>query len=543
MAFLKKQIVWIVLGLILVVEIVFLVLLLGKQGEARTKKKNLEVKRDERDRLEARKPGDAAVLAVLGQRKRDITRERGEALLVFWDRSQGLSRLFDDPGLAERDFVKPWQEPTRMGVFLDSYQRAYNREAEKLDPSLEKAGTGPPRVLLAARTAFTERIDLGIGDIYLEQKRFWIIKAVADCAAQAGVGSLDISEIKRIEPATTLDKKAQAENARLSDSVSFKITVMCQYLRLGGFLAELLRSPVPIRVDNIDEFRVAEPAEVERTRKEAREAKEGKESKEAKEAKGVPPEGAEAPATKAAAAAKGEYLVRVTLDCKAAEFNVAIRQVRFTGLRFRASDRDKDPRASVKAKVRDWLGKEINRLDAELKDKSGAQKWAKEERERIAEALEKAASEKDKEKAKAIAIVLRDRFTFRQDRAANLEKEKKPDERKQEEDWGILYDFGQQGEAAQRWVGDYPAFEALVAEARKNLLRQIRQAVEADKVEVKDGLSLTLYPDKAPDGKPIFDTRQMFEQSLDPDGTIQIEYGLVLFKAKENPLNVRRATK
>ena len=474
LALLKRHFIWILLGLILLVEGVFTFFLFGKQGEAAERKRSLEQKSDQVRKLQAKQPGDEKVLAILNGRKKAIVRERGECLLFFWDRAQALGRLFDDPTLIERDVVRPWQAPARMGVFLDSYQRVYNQEVEKLEPALKKLQTDRAGAGFVTNTAFTERTELLIGDVSAAQKDFWIRKEIITLAAKTGVARLESIEVKFPPPPPP--GSPQALVAKPFDPVTVLLTVLCEYPVVGDFLAELHRSPLCFRIESAEKNLSA--VEVRRWEKGGRE----------RETKG----GAAKKAGETAAEA--DLLVLVALRCIVPDFNVGIHQVKFDGAKF--------PR---KANAVKWVDAEVARVERELKDKRGAERWLTETKAAIAAA----------QTAKT-DVELADRLS------------------------GLEYDFGKQYDEALQWAREVPQYEVVRAEGRKRLLTQIRHELDAGAGEPKGGgITLVFRPKENAAKEVQFGPGQTYDQTLDADGAVSIEYGLVVYRPKA-PGNLTR---
>jgi hypothetical protein len=132
----------------------------------------------------------------------------------------------------------------------------YNREADKLaetatkELNIDRAGLG-----LAGRTAFTQPY-ITVGDIYGSQREFWIRKAIVDTAVKTEITELApvvIARSPQRRPGGRGDTGGEAKGA-LRKPIMVTIVVRCPYPKLGGFVAELLRSPLSFRVDSIEEI-------------------------------------------------------------------------------------------------------------------------------------------------------------------------------------------------------------------------------------------------------------------------------------------------
>jgi len=257
MAFLKKHVVWIILALVLAAEGGFTFVLLGKRSKAKSGLEELAGLRKRVAELKAKGyDNPEKFIKPLEERRSHLTAQLGQCALYFWQRGRALRVFFDDDAFGEFR-VRPWDvSPAGFDRFKLTFQEVYNREADKLAETatkklhIDRAGLG-----LAARTAFTQPY-ITVGDIYGAQREFWIRKAIVETAIKTKMSELApivIARSPQRRPGSGGDMGGEAKGA-LRKPILVTVVVRCPYPKLGGFVAELLRSPLSFRVNSVEEI-------------------------------------------------------------------------------------------------------------------------------------------------------------------------------------------------------------------------------------------------------------------------------------------------
>ncbi len=257
MGFVKKHIVWLLLGIVLLAEGGLTFMLLGKQVKAKAARGNFESQQQTLDGYKRRPPGQPKVLKALAERKEAVRDELTDCLLFLWHRGERLERLFPDPELAKAN-VRPWSKasdlPMDMGRFKRLYQDVYDREVKKLAPKLDKLLIGREAAGFAPTNFFTLS-DITIGDIFAAQKKFWILKEIVEAAARAEMANLAQIQTFRDEPALpAAARRASGDDVKkgkLFSPITLRLVVRCKYPKLSGFLEGLHRSSLGIRIQSV----------------------------------------------------------------------------------------------------------------------------------------------------------------------------------------------------------------------------------------------------------------------------------------------------
>lgn len=257
MGFVKKHIVWLVLGIVLLAEGGLTFILLAKQVKAKAARGNFERQQQTLDDYKRKPPGQPKVLKALAERKEAVRDELTDCLLFLWHRGQALERLFPDPELAKAN-VRPWSEardlPMDMGRFKRLYQDVYDREVKKLASKLDKLLIGREAAGFAPTNFFTLS-DITIGDIFAAQKKFWILKEIVEAAARAEMANLAQIQTLREEPALPAAARrargVEDTKGKFFSPITLRLVVRCKYPKLSGFLEGLHRSPLGIRIRSV----------------------------------------------------------------------------------------------------------------------------------------------------------------------------------------------------------------------------------------------------------------------------------------------------
>ncbi|NQT87496.1 hypothetical protein HQ560_12075 [bacterium] len=465
MSFLRKNFVWILLAAILVGEGVFAYMLLGKQGEAKKASDDVEAKKAILGTLRSKTANYDARLKALKARRHAIEDERGECVLFFWERDQLVNGLFDSPELAKFK-ATPWTKypPDRLGLFRLAYQKAYDAAVAGLAETLVKMRSDRARAGFIPLNEFTKP-EVTLGDIYREQKDFWVRKAVVEAAAQAGVNRLEQVMIELPSRRRANIGHAAAKTAVTSDA-NILVHVQCSYRAWTAFLEAMGKSPLGFRVRKVDS---------------AHRLRFGGEAAKSKAVAAVR-SAASAVDPSAIQGVEGKVVFTLPLS------NVAIDTITFPASTFKAGKPD----------VQKWLTKRIALLQRNLKNVPGLVKssWRDEERKKLP------AAAKDG-KTKTEAVVIHDELMG----------------------GGRDYKFRDSKDAA-RWINEREAFETRRIEGRLALWRRVQVLLEDDtRVVSKGGIVVDVRPvdqlDKAPDKRYPF--------VIDRTSKVSLAFGLLTF--------------
>jgi len=513
MGLVRKYLAWIILGVAFATEAVGLYFVLGSQGTAEEEKKSLEAAKADRRTKEAQAAGIDARIEVYKARNEAVRRELGDCLLFLWHREQRYEQLFDSKELAA-DEVAPWITPSRFEVFRARYQDAYNVEADKLDPKMRAVGTDRGALGLADPIGFMQPT-VTIGDMYAEQKEFWIKKELVemlhDVKTEAEAARKPPPPVRCILSKVDLGGGVSSRrkelphvhgpvSGKLFEPIPVELQILCDYRDFHRFLEKLLASGMCFRLDGIRKVeRVLLP-----------------------EGRAIP--GAGGPGAVPAALAgdeppeQGPELVSVSILGEVADIALDIQQVIF------ARDKFKDRAAAL-----DWLDKELRSVNQRLassrdarekneKQGSAGAKWVADQLKKAEEALKNAPA------GKPVPILIEDDLA-----KAGWDEQTKAERRRQ-------YGFAD-AKWAREWLKSRYDYEVHRLEAMRDLWTRVRRLVEAGKADDKSpaGVVVTFRPPEQ------FDKGQMHDQPFDPEGKVMVHFGLVTFKPKLGE-GVKRAT-
>jgi len=485
-ALIRKHFAWLIIAAVLVGEGVLMVVAAGRNTEAESRIKVLEGKRVRLDQLKVQVEGDPQrhVLSVKERigiyeaRKAAARRELGDCLVFFWRLREPYSRLFDAKELANYD-VAPWRPAPQMDVFRADYQAVYNREVDKLEPTMAKVGASRAGLGLADRAAFMQA-DVTINDIFEEQKGFWIRKELVEVLhrVEARLERLDFlggAEFEREDR-----HGGAALVVRFHEPLPLRIVARCEFPRIDALIEELLRSSLCLRIYSIES--------VKRTPTEKMVAAAGGGPVPVKAEKDV-----------------AVQLVTMSIVGEIPSFNLDLQQVTFARPQFRD-----------KASVLSWIDNETKRLAhlhrgcaaaAARPERTGG--WIGTELADVAKALADAPA------GKAVPIDFEDRLSA-------------PTR------W---YSFADAA-GAREWLDNRYRFELVHIEGLQELWNRVRSATEKGRLDERNqaGVAVLFRP------LDQFDAAQVFPQPLDPEGHVVATLGYATFKAAGLPARIKRAS-
>ncbi len=523
MGFLRKHFAWVIIGVVLLVEIVAMVFVMGKQGAAQDARKQLEERRAEGDKLRAKTRGIKERTAVHLVRKDLVRRELGDCALFLWHQGQAIEGLFEADELKEYD-LHPWQQARDVrdfGVFRVHYNGVYNREVEKLEPLMEKVGTERGALGLADPTGFAAAT-VEVGDIFVKQKEFWIRKELVQVLARHGAL---LQSISTVAPGAPLGPKAPhgkgpAEATRLATPLSMQIVIACDYQVLNALLEDLLRCPLCFRIEsvvNVARAKLPEPVVAPPPPPRETPGPHPPKGKAPPPEKGPPPKEAKEPDETAPATAAYErrQFVTVTLLGHVPDINLELQEVLLS------------PKAafSDKGKALEQVDRRIRALEKQRDEyrvaepgSDGARRARPEQDVRwIRAELEKLKKAPPAEPGKE--LVVNDELGLKREYVFAL------------------------AEAAENWLTHRYDFERAKLEAYLSLLRRVRRALDAGKRDDKAGLGVFeedggVRVSFRPPG--LFDPNTFIED-IGQGASLKAKLGISMVKPLESREGVRSA--
>ncbi len=519
MGLLRKYFAWAIMGLVLVIELVAAFFVFGQQGAAKDARTRLETRRTRRAELRRLTQGPPSVeerIEIYNKRKNLVRGELGDCVLFLYDMGQTIEGLFDAKELEPYD-AYPWVTPRNFDVFRVEYQSVYNREADKLDPLMLKLETDRGLLGLADHAGLAQA-HVTIGDIFVEQKEFWVKKKLIEVLARFDV-RLDqmamgggAAQTPHMPPG-----KAAAAATSLAAPIPLRLTVSCDYMKLDGLLEELLRSPLCIRIESIANIVRNKLPGVSAEHPLAALAGEKGGAPKAPAPGGAP----EAPPHEKkddegiARVAPPRKYVAVTLVTEVPDIGLGLQEVLFP----KATFADKATMVPwIDGQVRD-LERRLKRLDAARPEGGGTKAGE---------------TRKPEQQAPWIARALQ---------ALEKAEPGKPVVVGDEMEAGTKREYTFDGlEAAKEWLSNRPDYERAKLEARLALWKQVRRVAAraadapAGKVGVTattDGFVVTLRPPEQ------FDAGQFF--FVPCDSGVQAKLGLVTFRPVQSREGVKRA--
>lgn len=547
---LRKHVAWVIVGIAFLGEVGAMFFVFGKQGEARAARENLEKRRDFRDNLQwkirgdvqRKVPGIDERIDVLKERREIAGRELADCLVFLWHQGRAIEGLFDAKELAAYD-ARPWQELRNLHVFKVEYQTVYKRELAKLEPLMQKIEADAGMLGFADTAGGLAAANVTLGDVFAKQKEFWIRKAIVEVLASSdAVLQQPVTLGVRAGPGGVPLRHAAAPGAGpapVSDAGPFieliplQLTFACDYTRLHKVLRDFLRSPLCLRITSVTN--VARAKLVERPMEAPPPPKEapGKEAPAKEPApKGRPGAPVAAPpgkehfesASMATAQQEKRKYVTVTLHGDVCDLRLELLEVKFP----------KAPAFSDRTKVLAWLAWQLQGLEKRAKsvpaveDKELGPGDPEPKRPELSEdwiakailAAERAAG-KPGDKAPAEGpkqMIIADKLTQNRE-----------------------YSFADL-DGVKEWLGRRYDFEHEKLDAYQSFWRQVRQLVEAGKlddrtkvgVSVGDGVLVVFRP------ADECDPAQVFEVQLDAGITAKL--GLQVPKFRESRDGVKTAT-
>jgi len=258
MAFLKKYVVWIILALILVGEGGATFVLLGRKGEVAQQEEELARKEESVVELRPWRTHEKDLKTRFGKVRANLSSQRDNSVLFFWQRDRALEAFFADDELADfRAKITPWTARVG-GLERSAFQDAYNKRAEELVKRAEKLWIDRGGLSLASDTAFTPST-ITVGDIYAAQKEFNLIETIVDKALAAEIAELDPLEIGRgrapgARGRPVVPDAEQGKQGTLFTPITADVVVRCPYPMLPRFVEELHKADVPCRVEAVLEI-------------------------------------------------------------------------------------------------------------------------------------------------------------------------------------------------------------------------------------------------------------------------------------------------
>jgi len=471
MSFLRKNFVWILLAIALIGEGVFGYMLLGKQAEAKKAANDLETKKSLLADLRRKTVDKDKRLDAYKARRQAVEDERGDCLLFLWARTQRIAGLFPTPALAKFN-PTPWRKysDADLGLFRLDYQKAYDAAVGAMEGTLAKVRTSREAVGFPGPNAFTNA-QVTLGDIYQEQKDFWVRKEIVEAAAKAGVTRVDqlrISLPVRERPSAG----HAAPPSTLKDDAEILVRLQCTYKAWTDFLYNMGQSPLGFRVTKISDL--------------IRQRFSTASGSKAKTVRSTPT--VTETDSDALQGVEGTVIFALPLS------NIAIDTVTFPAKTFRGGT--KDVEKYVKDQIRD--------LEKDLEDVSGkvSGSWRSEQLAKIPEAPAGSDAEKTK-KTEPKPIIIRDELMG----------------------GGRDYKF-ERAEDATRWIEKRPDFEARRIEARLALWRRV-EAILGDpkRVKTQAGVVVDVRPKEHLDKKA--DKKYAFV--IDRKAGVQVDFGLLTF--------------
>jgi len=501
MDFVRKYIVWVLIGLVILGEVGLMVFAQMKQAQAAKKIEDLERLRRQRDALKAQTRDADEILDLLKKRREHARRELGDALLSLWHRGLAIEGLFEDKRLEAYD-VAPGKPPARMDVFRAVYQTVYNDQVAALGEEMTRLETSRAALRLADPSGF-QQANVTIDDIFALQKEFKITKALLEILDRAGAKlrgfTLGLSERRRA-PEPHVHGKAPEVPGVLVDPIPVQFTVELEYPRFDGMLEDLLRSPIVFRLKSVAKMApssqaagVARPTPVTAKPRERGESS----------ALAVEP-----------AAARG---VSATLVGEVEDLCVEVHKVTF-----------RKPRFPDVAAVSKWLSGEAARLARRKAEcvrakealagkpvRSQIAQWVRAELARVRAAAQPPEEGAEAKKPPPGPLTIADRLGEPQGRA---------------------YVFATPQEA-EEWLLRRCDVELERLAARAELLERLTKALKTPATNAADRTAVVVT------FRPLehFDKKQLFDCVLDAESTVVAQLGLVTYKLQESVEGVRRA--
>ncbi|MFW6107233.1 MAG: hypothetical protein ACOC8A_00935 [bacterium] len=515
MSILKKHFVWILLGIILLAEGAGAFMLFRKKSQVKTKRNDLQTKRQRLAQLQSQTQNYQNVIQALEQRNDTADRESGRALLFLWHRSSGyLDRLFGEQDFKDQEYAAdvesvlasyrpvPWKKFSAqdMGDLKDFYQRVYDASFARPDPSgfvlgeaLQELRTTRLDAGFAGPDAFSGTAQLLLGDIFAEQKEYWIRKEIVRLAAQAGMYHLDSIQVDRtgaiLQKGRPAQERIPAHGAQpegeLFEPIGVRFTLQGQYNAYCQFAERLVASPLGFRIRSTEKIVRHKP-----TPQAA-----GGEGPGATRAEAEPVTG------------RDSQLVEVVVLAEVPDFNVDLATLTFPRAQF----------PNGVGQVKTWLGSQVQSLATRIQSLEG-------EVQRLETRVQ--AARKELEDVLATAQIGQDDGAVAQARQAL---------------------------AQARQALAEPTAQLAQLRARQALWQMALEVLDgkrhAQDVQTQGDIVLTLRPRKVKETdetgaeveKNYFDPAKMFKQQVNREKDIQAEFGLVTYEPRETGGGIKRA--